>query len=1290
MPIEIKNLDTRIKDVVVRIAQEFIAASYPSANIVRNGDTVTITIKDKLGTSTAQIKDGVNATVTDPATAQKSGLMSAEDKTKLDGIASGAQVNAITGIKVGSDTNARTGLVTITKNDLGLGNVDNTPDDEKIVLAATALANYVKIALSGAVFGETNFDGSQSVTIDVSALDMSYATKGILPIARGGTGRADGKSTGLVDSHTLKVNLEYESGASFDGTADQLSIGVTGILAEEHGGTGVTSLEQFLAKRDGIGNIIADTYAPKASPTLTGIPTAPTPSAGTNSSQIATTAFVRTEINNTLSAAQAVSYKGTLGTNGDITELPSIHTVGWLYYIGTAGTYAGQVCEVGDFLVCKKSGSVANDDDWSVWQKNIDGAVTGPSSAVADRIAIFNGTSGKVIKDSGFTIAKSVPSDAKFTDTTYSVVTTSANGLMSKEMLTKLNGINTGATKVSFTQNLTSGTKVGSIVINDTTTDLYCQTNTDTHWTTTFFAGAKDAKSNAETTNGNTYLKVYDNNTVRGQINLKGTGATTVTSDANGVVTINSTNTTYSVASSSANGLMSKDDKAKLDGIASNANAYTLPTGAKDVLGGVKTSSTVTSTSGLTASPIINGIVYYKDTNTTYSAGSGLSLSGTTFSLALTKDLVTTALGYTPPTTNTTYSNFVKSGSGAKAGLVPAPSTTAGTTKYLREDGTWQVPPDTNTVYTHPTTAGNKHIPSGGSSGQFLGWSADGTAKWVNNPNTNTWTAMKGATSSADGSVGYVNAVPPKANYNTAYLRADGTWSVPPNTGDTHWTTTLFAGAKDAKSNAATSNGNSYIKLFDNNTLRSQIIIKGSGATSVATDANGTITISSTDNNTTYTAASAAPKANGTAAVGTSAKYAREDHVHPLQTTVSGSSGSCTGNAATATKATQDGSGNIITSYYTTLSTDQTISGKKTFSKSIYSTSADLIHYVNSASEKYGAILRADGSDVYLLLTDAAKDASASWNTLRPFTVHCADGRVTLGNGVKVTQAGSSPTNGVLLQAATNNYAISISSTNVTKGTAPSSNINQAIDFYGKTITSYKNRVGMIESTTYTDNSTRMALVAYNATSAEATGTCEIAVKVDKSGNPYTYAPTPADNDNTTKIATTAWVQKFCGTTKKYLTSHQSLSNYSTLANTIKALSVSGKTITYTKGDGTTGTITTQDTNTTYNASSWANMFGANVALSNGTINVANGATFTYTVSANITFSFTGAASGRAATFSLILTNGGSKTVTWPSSVKWTSGSVPALTASGVDILTFITPNGGTTWYGVVSSQNAK
>lgn len=36
----------------------------------------------------------------------------------------------------------------------------------------------------------------------------------------------------------------------------------------------------------------------------------------------------------------------------------------------------------------------------------------------------------------------------------------------------------------------------------------------------------------------------------------------------------------------------------------------------------------------------------------------------------------------------------------------------------------------TDTIYTHPITSGNKHIPSGGSSGQILKWEEDGTAKW--------------------------------------------------------------------------------------------------------------------------------------------------------------------------------------------------------------------------------------------------------------------------------------------------------------------------------------------------------------------------------------------------------------------------------------------------------------------------------------------------------------------------------------------------------------------------------
>ena len=46
----------------------------------------------------------------------------------------------------------------------------------------------------------------------------------------------------------------------------------------------------------------------------------------------------------------------------------------------------------------------------------------------------------------------------------------------------------------------------------------------------------------------------------------------------------------------------------------------------------------------------------------------------------------------------------------------------------------------TDTVYTHPTSAGNKHIPSGGSDGQVLGYGgSSGTAKWITISNTDTY-----------------------------------------------------------------------------------------------------------------------------------------------------------------------------------------------------------------------------------------------------------------------------------------------------------------------------------------------------------------------------------------------------------------------------------------------------------------------------------------------------------------------------------------------------------------------
>lgn len=80
----------------------------------------------------------------------------------------------------------------------------------------------------------------------------------------------------------------------------------------------------------------------------------------------------------------------------------------------------------------------------------------------------------------------------------------------------------------------------------------------------------------------------------------------------------NNLSNTPSIVTTENAGLMSAADKIKLNGIATGANAYILPT-ASSTLGGVKTTSAVSDASGYTACPIIAGVPYYKDTNTTYS-----------------------------------------------------------------------------------------------------------------------------------------------------------------------------------------------------------------------------------------------------------------------------------------------------------------------------------------------------------------------------------------------------------------------------------------------------------------------------------------------------------------------------------------------------------------------------------------------------------------------------------------------------------------------------------------------
>lgn len=121
-----------------------------------------------------------------------------------------------------------------------------------------------------------------------------------------------------------------------------------------------------------------------------------------------------------------------------------------------------------------------NGTSWSSWTEIGAGGITSipqASSSALGGIKIGysdNGRNYAVELDSSGKAYVNVPwTDA---NTTYNVATTSANGLMSSSDKSKLDGIQAGADAVSFSRSLSSGTKIGTININGTNTDIYAPT----------------------------------------------------------------------------------------------------------------------------------------------------------------------------------------------------------------------------------------------------------------------------------------------------------------------------------------------------------------------------------------------------------------------------------------------------------------------------------------------------------------------------------------------------------------------------------------------------------------------------------------------------------------------------------------------------------------------------------------------------------------------------------------------------------------------------------------------
>ena len=250
--------------------------------------------------------------------------------------------------------------------------------------------------------------------------------------------------------------------------------------------------------------------APLASPAFTGTPTAPTASAGTSTTQLATTEFVANSIGSMISGVSDVKIDTTSIVTDGVANIPTAS--GSAKGLMTSAHYTK--------LEGIASGAEVNQNAFS----NVKvGSTTVAADAKTDTLELVAGSNVTLTPDATndkVTIAA--------TDTTYSVVTagssTTDGGLMSQADKTKLNGIATGA---EVNQNAFSNVKVGSTTV------------------------AADAKTDT--------------------LELVAGSNVTLTPDAtNDKVTIAATDTTYSNATTSTAGLMSSTDKSKLDNIPSS------------------------------------------------------------------------------------------------------------------------------------------------------------------------------------------------------------------------------------------------------------------------------------------------------------------------------------------------------------------------------------------------------------------------------------------------------------------------------------------------------------------------------------------------------------------------------------------------------------------------------------------------------------------------------------------------------------------------------------------------
>ena len=162
----------------------------------------------------------------------------------------------------------------------------------------------------------------------------------------------------------------------------------------------------------------------------------------------------------------------TVGVVDTDTPLPATdYQVGQTFRVAEAGTYAGVECEAGDLIiVIADYADTFKNSDFLVVQANVDGAVTGPDASTDANIVVFDGTTGRKIKDSIVTIASVQDAIAKAHEHTNKAVLDSFTknetqllGEVDSKISTALENVPTNDDLADYVTNETYSTKMGQL-----------------------------------------------------------------------------------------------------------------------------------------------------------------------------------------------------------------------------------------------------------------------------------------------------------------------------------------------------------------------------------------------------------------------------------------------------------------------------------------------------------------------------------------------------------------------------------------------------------------------------------------------------------------------------------------------------------------------------------------------------------------------------------------------------------------------------------------------------------